>query len=229
MLTIVLFGPEHPGNVGAVARAMQNFGINSLVLIDPKCDHLSDEALHRAVHAKTVLKKAKVAQHKILHQFQVVIGTTSRLGTDYNIRRSPLLPSDLAKKLIKSIPRTKVALVFGRESTGLSNDEVALCDFLVTIPTSKKYPSLNLSHAVAIILYELTKHTAGKDTISPYIPISAREKELLFRLIDKTLDKQQFPTPDKRKTQKKVWRHIIGKGMLTKREAFALFGFFKKL
>jgi tRNA/rRNA methyltransferase len=230
MITVVLLEPEHPGNIGAIARAMQNFGVSSLFIVNPKCDHLSEEAKQRSVHATGILKKAKTGSLLELKKFDIIIGTTARLGTDYNIRRSPLLPSELARKLNTiDLKKRKVALVFGRESTGLSNNEIALCDFLVTIPTDKSYPSLNVSHAVAVILYELTKENIGTETIQPYPPITAREKEELFKIIDARLDETTFPTKEKRETQKKVLRHIIGKAMLTKREAFALFSFLKKV
>jgi TrmH family RNA methyltransferase len=228
MLSIVLIGPEHPGNIGAIARVMDNFNLTSLFLVHPQCDHLSEEATNRATHGITILKKAKTIPLQKLKSFDVIIGTTARVGTDYNIRRSPLLPTDLARK-ISQIKSKKIALVFGRESRGLSNDEIALCDFLVTIPTAKKSPTLNLSHAVAIILYELSRQQLSDELLSPFAPISNDEKKILYSLIDKRLDAMTFPTPHKRETQKKVWRHVLGKAMLTKREAFALLGFFKKL
>lgn len=228
MLSIVLIEPEQPGNIGAISRVMDNFGLTSLVLVNPKCDHHAEEAQKRATHGILILKKAKVIPLKQLSSFDIIIGTTARVGTDYNVRRSPLLPMELAKK-IASIKGKKVALVFGRESHGLSNKEIALCDFIVTIPTAKKTPTLNVSHAVAIILYEIYKLELSLELQKPFTPISSAEKRVLYSLIDKRLDAMQFPTPEKRETQKKVWRHVLGKAMLTKREAFALLGFFKKI
>lgn len=228
MLSLVLIEPETPGNIGAIARVMDNFGITSLVLVNPTCNHLSEEACNRATHGITILKNAKIITEKQLSSFDIIIGTTARVGTDYNIRRSPLLPVDLARKMTM-IKGKKIALVFGRESHGLSNKEIALCDFIVTIPTAKKNPTLNVSHAVAIILYELHRQERSDELLSPFPPISSKEKKIIYTLIDKRLDAMQFTTPEKRETQKTIWRHILGKAMLTKREAFALLGFFKKI
>jgi TrmH family RNA methyltransferase len=119
---------------------MKNFGLSSLILIDPQCDHLSKEALDRASHAAPILKKAKTIKLSGLDKFDVLIGTTAKLGTDYNIPRLPLLPKELGQRLAGLSPSTKVGLLFGRESKGLSNRDIQLCDFTVTIPTSPEYP-----------------------------------------------------------------------------------------
>jgi TrmH family RNA methyltransferase len=121
-----------------------------------------------------------------------------------------------------------VGIVFGREGTGLSNKEVEMCDFVVTIPTSVKYPSMNLSHAATIIFYEIFKaHGTGK--IGEQIKIADKKtKEHLLKLINKRLDSMEFATPSKKKTQQVIWKKIIGKSFLSRREAFALMGFFKK-
>lgn len=218
MLTVVLVGPENAGNVGAVARSMKNFGLKSLVLVDPKCDHLSKEALDRASHAKDILKKAKVLDD--LKGFDTKIATTAVLGTDYNITRSPLLPGQLAGL------RGKTALLFGRESHGLSNEEISRCDFVVTIPASKRYPTMNISHAAAILFYEIFK---SEKPTSHFQPASAKDKEVILKRFDDILDSMKFSTAGKKKTQRKVWKRIIGKSFLTKREAFAVLGFLRKL
>ena len=225
MIHLVLVKPETPGNIGAVARAMANFGFSKLVLVNPKCEHLSKEALDRAKHAKSILKNAKVI--KELKGFDYYVATTSQLGTDYNIPRSPVSPEDLGT-LLKGKQKKNIALVFGPEGAGLSNNEIQKCDFVVTIPSSKKYPALNLSHSVAIILYEIQKNAKGK--VSEHIiPISSKEKTQLLKIIDKVLDNMKFATPSKKRTPKIVWKRLIGKGFLTKREAYALMGFFKKI
>ena len=101
-----------------------------------------------------------------------------------------------------------------------------MCDFVLTIPTSKKYPVLNLSHAVCVVLYSLFDVT--KSCINRYTPASSKDLEQLNILLNKTLDKMEFSTPQKRKTQEVTWKRIFSKAMLTRREAFALMGYFKK-
>jgi len=227
MISIILVEPQTEGNIGAVARVMKNFDFKDLVLINPKADHLAREALDRATHAKTILKKAKVKDFSYLSRFDYLIGTTSMIGSDYNIPRSPLTSQQLAEKISKV--KGKIGLLIGRESTGLNNEEIKKCDFVVAIPASKKYPTMNVSHAVSIILYELFKKL-GKGKINEHINFATKkDKEIILKSINKVLDKIEFSTKEKKETQKIVWKRTIGKGLLTKREAFALIGFFKKL
>jgi TrmH family RNA methyltransferase len=229
MITVILVEPETPGNVGAIARVMANFDVKNLVLVNP-CDYLSSEAIARSLYAQGILKKARVEKNCVFFkEYDLVIGTTCRLGTDYNIKRSPLLPSQLAEKLSQLKKKSKIALVFGRESRGLLNPELKLCDYSVTIPTSKKYASMNVSHAVAVVLYELTKKERGKEIVAPYTLASAKEKEQLEKLMNETIALLPFGTPQKFETQRIVWKQMIGKAQLTKREAFALFGYVRKV
>jgi len=223
MITIVLVEPRNSGNLGAVARAMANFGFEKLVLVNPKCNPMSKTAKNRAKWAQDVLKKADVTRDfGYLKRFSTLIATTGKLGTDYNIPRSPITPENLSK-----IAQKNTAIVFGRENTGLTNEEINLCDFVVTIPASKKYPVMNLSHAVAVVLYELAKN---RENISSHIVFAAKkEKQQLMKMLNKALDRMDFATKEKKNTQIKVWKRMIGKSFLTKREAFALMGFLRKI
>jgi tRNA/rRNA methyltransferase len=229
MISIVLVGIETAGNVGSIARVMKNFGLSELVLVDPKCKHDSKEAWDRASHARDVLKKAVVADFSYLKRYDYLIGTTAKLGTDYNIPRIPMTPAELALKLGEVDKKAKIAILFGRESFGLLNEELQKCDFTVTIPTSKIYPTMNVSHAVAVVLYELFKGELEANVKERYTPISGKEKEVALQKVDNILNKMHFATPEKRETQKRLWKRMIGKAMLTKREAFALLGFLRKL
>ena len=155
-----------------------------------------------------------------------VVGTTGRLGNDYNLPRTPLTPAQLAAKLVAA--EGKVALLFGRESDGLSNKEIEACDFTISIPANPDYPVLNLSHAVAILLYEVTKERGGGELKEVFPLVKAEEKAQLKKLIDEALDSYDFTTDDKRETQRVLWHRLVGKSFLTQREAMALMGFFKK-
>jgi tRNA/rRNA methyltransferase len=223
MITVILVEPEHSGNVGAIARVMANFNLKNLVLINPKCNHLDEEAQGRSKHARDVLKKAKIMDFSCLKDFDYVIGTSAIIGTDYNIPRCPLTPEELALKLKDR--KSTFALVFGREGSGLSNEEISKCDFMVKIPSSTDYPTLNISHAAAIIFYALFKEKSFS-----HIPaISHQEKEIILGKIDNLLKDMDFTTPQKKVTQKITWKKILGKAMLTKREAFVVLGFLRKL
>ena len=228
MISVVLVEPETAGNVGAVARAMRNFGLSRLVLVKPKCNHLGIDAMSRAKHAKAVLKKAVVAKSfSVVNDFDTSVATTSALGSDSNVSRIPLTPEQLAEKL-KGTGRRKVALVFGREGDGLRNSEIMKCDFVVSIPSSVKYRALNLSHATVILFYELSKNSGMQKVETHQVPASSKEKDVIFGFIDSLLDRMTFRFEARKRTQKKIWRRVIGKAMLSRREAFAVIGFFKK-
>ena len=218
MLSVILVRAENPGNIGAIARAMANFDLKNLILVNPRCKHLDQEARNRAKHAQDILKKAKVV--KKIPQMDYLIATTAITGTTYN-PRSPLTP----KQLSEMIPKEgKIGLLIGPESSGLSNKEILAADFVVTIPSSKKYPTLNVSHACSIIFYELFKKEKTINELA-----SSKDKEIALSYINKILDEMDFSTKEKKQTQRIVWKRILGKGFLTKREAFTLIGFFKKL
>ena len=228
MIEIILMEPEISGNIGAIARVMKNFGFKDLVLINPKCDHLSQEARNRAKHANDLLRNAKIEKKGYLKSYDYLIGTTASLGTDYNIPRSPISPEQLGEKL-SAIKKSKIGLLFGREGQGLTNKEIQKCDFIVTIPTPKEYPTLNISHSLSIILYEIFKKLNKKTTISHISPASKKEKEIILKLVDDVLNRLEFATKEKKETQRIIWKRMIGKAMLTKREAFALLGFLRKV
>lgn len=218
MLNVILVKPENSGNIGAVSRVMANFNLKNLILVNPKCNHLSQEARNRAKHSQLILKKAKVV--KKIPKMDYLVATTAIRGTAYN-PRSPLTPTQLSSIIPKN---KKIGLLIGPESSGLSNKEILSADFVVTIPTSKKYSTLNVSHACAVLFYELFNKEKTINELA-----SLKDKEVLLDNINKTLDKMKFSTSDKKKTQKIVWKRIIGKSFLTKREAFTLIGFFKKV
>lgn len=227
-LRVILMRSEHPGNIGAVARSMANFGYTDLVLVSPQVNHLDEEALRRAKHAGKILKNAHVISSLQEAQCDWLIATSGLLGSDENIPRIPLTPTEIATRIAGMKGRT-VGILFGPESSGLTNEEIASADAFISIPTHPSYPILNVSHAVAIILYTFFCATQEQQRKDIYTPISGKDKEILLGLVDKTLDGLDFPTPDKRETQKKVWHRFIGKSFLTRRESFALMGFFKKL
>ena len=162
-IRIVLVATSHPGNIGAAARAMKNMGLGQLVLVAPKT-WPALEALSMAGSALDVIDAARVVDtlQEALADCQLVIGTSARLR---NMPVPLLDPAACAAEVIAQMPTQRVALVFGREASGLSNDELLLCHYHVHIPVSEAYPSLNLAAAVMVLCYELRKtalaQTAG--------------------------------------------------------------------
>ena len=229
MLSVIIIEPENAGNTGAIARIMANFGFGKLVLIDPKCDITTDEARGRAMHGRHVLDDAVTGGMELLDSFDHLVATTAKLGTDYNIPRSPVKPAELGDLIAELSPDASVGLVIGRESHGMSNEEIERCDFVTAIPADASYPTMNISHAVAILLYEIFIRSNSAKTGDQIIPAGRQEKDAFFRELHSLLDTLEFSTEEKLATQKTVWRKLIGKSMLTKRELFALFGLLRKL
>ena len=234
MLTLILVETEHAQNLGAVCRVMANFGFDKLVLINPKCNTDDIDALIRAKHeALPILKNAKTCNFSVLDEFDYLIGTTARNGSPYHIQRSPLTPEECARLLedegLLKNPKINVGLLIGREGHGLFNEEIKKCDYVVTIPTHPKYATMNVSHAVGVLLYELYKKAGSEKIQQRYLKASVQEKEVLMKILESVLKKTPFETEGKRETQRSVWKRMIGKAVLTKREIFALIGFLKKL
>jgi len=225
-ISIVLMEPENEGNIGAVARVMKNFDFSQLVLVKPACNVKSDACKARAKHAQDILKKAKVV--KRIPRFDYIIATTSKLGTDYNIPRSPINPEQLAEK-ISSLKKIEIGLLFGREGQGLSNKEILASDFVLHIPTGKKYPTMNLSHSVAIVLYELHKKIGQQQVREQITPIDEKDKKIIMKMFNTLFHQLTFTTKEKKETQRRVWKRIISTSFMTKREAYAVMGFLKKL
>ncbi|MDZ8024520.1 MAG: RNA methyltransferase [Nostoc sp. DcaGUA01] len=161
-LRIVLVEPAGPINLGAIARVMKNFGLHNLLLVNPQCDPLSAEALMMAVHAKEILESAVVVATlpEALHGCVRAIATTGRVRS-WEI---PLENPRTALPWLLEEPEKPVALIFGREDRGLSNEELNYAQRFVFIPTNENYLSLNLATAVAICCYELSQSTQEPKT-----------------------------------------------------------------
>lgn len=158
-IRIVLVQTTHPGNIGAAARAMKNMGLQKLVLVNPK-DYPSGVALGRAASALDILDNAEVTDslEEAIADCGLVIGTSAR---SRSIPWPVVDPVDCAEKLVAASGQNDVALVFGREDRGLSNEELQLCQFHVQIPTNDEYSSLNVAAAVMVLCYEIRKAALG--------------------------------------------------------------------
>jgi len=228
MIDVILVEPRTQKNLGSVARVMKNFEFSQLVLINPKCK-VGVEARKTAKHAQEILVGAKIKSNSHLKKYDYLIGTTAILGTDYNIPRNPINAKQAAEKVGGLEKKIKVGLLIGREASGLTNEEIEMCDVLINIPSSKRYPTLNVSHAVSILLYEIFQSSTKIKTNSHINIATKKEKDVIMKFLNKILNQLDFQTKEKKETQKKVWRRIIGKALLTKREAYAVLGFLRKI
>ena len=222
MFRIILVEPIYEFNIGMVARAMKNFGFNELYIVNPKS--LGEEARKYASHAVDILEKAKIVKtlKEALNDIDLSIATTGVIGGDYNVLRIAMPIQELSK-LIKY--HGKVAIIFGREDHGLSNEEIALCDVLATIPTSKEYPIMNLSHAVTVVLYEITRNQIR---IKKYRLAKKNERKLIEKFFTETLKHTKLQE-HKMKTSELVFSRILSRSFLTGREAYTLIGCFRKI
>jgi len=152
-IRIVLVQTSHPGNIGATARAMKNMGLSNLYLVSPK-DFPSGVALGRAASALDVLDNAVVVDtlEAAIADCGLVIGTSAR---SRGIPWPMVTPEECGEKLVAACRQNSVALVFGREDSGLSNEELRQCHFHVQIPTNPAYSSLNVAAAVMVLCYEI--------------------------------------------------------------------------
>jgi len=164
-LIVVLVECEYDENLGLIARTMKNFGFNELRLVNPKADKESPKAKSRAMHSMEILKKARVfnSLERALQDADYSVATTAVSSKRPGQARKALTPKGLAEKF--SSTTSKLALVFGRESNGLTNKEIKKCDFVASIPASKEHSVLNISHACAIFFYEL--HSERKKKLFP--------------------------------------------------------------
>ena len=207
---------------------MMNFNIHQLVLVNPCA--IDDEAYIRSVHATRILDNAIIVDsfEKAIKDVDVVAGT-SAIYTDSEKKhvRIPMVIDDFIQK-ISEIKGT-VGLVFGREDYGLYNNELALCDILVTIPTSETYASMNLSHAVSLLLYHVYVLMKKEDEL-PHKPrrIDGEEKRLLLDSFAHLLDVIEYPEHKKEKT-KVMFTRMMGRALPTKWEYHTLMGVFQQI
>ena len=214
MYTVVFIEPESSGNIGALARVMKNFGLRDLILVNPQCT-IDREAKTRAKHAFDVIEKARIVKgFDKIGDFDFVIGTTGKIVAGYDEVRHSITPRELAKQ-IKN--KNKIALVFGREGIGLKNEELSVCDIVVHIPTDHRYPVMNVSHAAAVVFYEL--FSADKRFGSG---ASSREKKILFDHFEKILNRLEG-IRDKKKVAK-VFRNVMNRAMIEGKEAHTIAG-----
>jgi TrmH family RNA methyltransferase len=223
-IEVVLVRPQSEGNVGAIARAMMNFGLKELVLVDPECE-IGVEARRRAMHAaEPVLDRAKVFKSlaRALARADMVVGTTGvKTKNPKKFDRISLTPREFVDK-IRGF-EGKVAILFGQEDFGLDRKTISKCDLLVTIPTSEEYPIMNVSHAAAVIFYELFQAGAP---VWKSKRAARLEIDLLVRQFESLLDAIEYPMHKRRKTTV-MFRRMMGRAVLSKWEYHVMMGVLK--
>jgi TrmH family RNA methyltransferase len=221
---IVLVEPEKAGNIGAVARSMKNFALSDLWIVNPKTP-VTMEARAFAMHGYDVLKKAKTVRtlKQALRRLNLVAGTSAIVATSRsNITRVPITPIDLAHRIATF--EGNVGIVLGRESSGLSNEEMEYCDLMVTIPANRDYNVLNIASAASIIFYELFRARAVRP--GPPLASQAVKGQLLIEF--SKLMTRGGVQRHKRSLAHRSFRNIISRSFITRREASLLVGVLRR-
>ncbi|MHA2037137.1 MAG: RNA methyltransferase [Promethearchaeota archaeon] len=241
--TIILIRPEHAANIGSIARIMANFEFENLVIFNPiaKAEHIFSYHTHGfAMHGKNILMNADLIElekdenhvsklKKYLEQFDMIIATTSKGKRYSNIQRLAIFPDNL--DLPPSQKPFKVAILFGKESHGLDNEEIGLVDVILRIPTGSSYPTLNLSHSCGIILYEIFKKVnninigRGKN---PVLLTSRENRQSLLKIVDKLIEKLKIRNHKKEKVYF-AFRNVFERAIMSRKELSLITGVFSKL
>lgn len=230
---VVLVRPHYPGNVGSVARAMSNFGLRQLTLVEPHADVNTLEARRLATHGLHILDAAVTVGtlDDAVADCRVVIGTSGHVEGVFRTHGYGR-PEEMLPGLVAALPDGPCALVFGPEPSGLSNVEVARCHGLIRIPTDSANSSLNLSHAVTVCLYELRRAwlaaqgvgTHPTQRIAPFA-----DQERMFARLREALEAVHFVWGTKGDALFHAVRHLIARARPSPNEVRILYGLARQL
>ena len=226
----ILVRPQIGENIGSVARAIKNFNIKHLRIVNPRCNWPNQKALATSVGAKDILKSAKIynSVEKSIGDLDIVFASSSRIR---KVNKKTISITNLKKKIKKG---KKIGILFGPEASGLSNDEISCADYLVKIPSNKKFSSLNLSHSAIIFCFEIFKFFSGKKNQykTGYNSKLANKSEVnkFLSFIFKALDKKGFLQPKhKRQSMIRNINNIFHRLNLSDQEIRILLGIFTTL
>ena len=230
---VVLVRPHYPGNLGAVARAMCNFGLSQLTLVEPFADPKSEEARRLSTHGEHILESAVIVPtlDEAVADCGVVLATSANVEGLYRTHNYGR-PEEILPAAIESLGDGPCALVFGPEPSGLSNAEIARCHGLIRILTDSRCASLNLSHAVAIVLYELRRLWMQSDggasrptqKVAPFA-----DQERMFDSLRDALERIHFLWGPKTDSLMHAVRHLIVRARPSPNEVRILFGLARQL
>ncbi len=226
MIKVVLVRPRDSRNVGAVCRAMKNMGVNSLsIVMDDLIDPVKAEIL--AIHASDVLDNAEIytSLEEAIKGASLVAGITRRRGKWR--KYFSVTPEEMARKAL-SVEKGWTALVFGDEISGLTDADLSVCNLAVKIPSSPEFPSLNLSHAVQVVVYEIFK-ASDKKLARSYQPVGWERLDTLASSMVDSLKEIGFFKQVTGNDMKIFFRDILGRALISEGEAKRIEKIFKKI
>jgi len=197
-IDIVMVGTTHPGNIGAAARAMNNMCFTNLTLVDPQCP-VGEIAYARSSGAHAILdqRKSVASLPEAIAEAQLVIGMTAR---QRSLPWPELGPHEMSEMIAEKGKNTRVAVIFGREHSGLTNDELAFCNYMVSIPTNPNFSSLNVASAIQVMCYEIYRTLSELTKESPPALVepmaSAGDLAGYFSHLEQVLVETEFLDPD---------------------------------
>jgi tRNA/rRNA methyltransferase len=231
-LIVILVKPKGPINIGSVARAMMNFGFSKLRLVAPAKGYLSLPARKMALTAFSVVEKAQVFDdlNSALADVQVAFGTTRRFG---KYRKHFATPAGAAGKIRELSDNVSCALVMGPEDTGLETKDLDLCQHFIYIPTHEGYPSMNLSHALSVLLYEIFKgcdqDKAESGVSVPRNLANIDDLEHMYDHMRETFLSIDFLDPQSPEHLLRVFRRIFGAAGLSSRDVRIIRGLMRRI
>ena len=226
----ILVRPQLGENIGATARALKNFSLSKLRIVNPRDGWPNQKAIATSVDAKDILQSSRIytSLDKSVGDLDIIFATTSRMR---KVNKKIISIFDLNKKLKN---KQKIGIIFGPENSGLSNDELNCADYIVKIPTNKKFSSLNLSHSVILFCFQLFVFFSKKNFIykSNYKSSRASKSEVnkFLKFIIQSLDKRGFLQPGhKRQSMIRNIENIFYRTNLSGQEIRILLGIFSTL
>jgi len=224
---IVLVGTSHPGNIGSAARAMKVMGFKQLALVSPRCE-VTEESYALASKGADIVEQIihYDSLDDALADVSIAFGASARIrGFEWQLE-APREAAERSARILNEQSNAKVAWVFGREDSGLSNDELSRCQYLMHIPTSADYSSLNVASAVQIACYEQRLSLLdSSDTCTGEVMATRHEYESLIQHFERTMTSTGFHDPSKPMQTIMKLRHLLNKAELTRAEASLLRGF----
>ena len=225
----ILFKPQLAENIGSCARALKNFNFTKLKIVSPKINFPNEKVLATSVGAKDIINSSKIYNsfEEAIKDMNCIIATSSRIRK----KNYKYLSIDELKKINF---KKKVAIIFGPEASGLTNHELSYANYLVKLPTNKNFQSINISHSVILICFEIFKILNKKiekfNSRHKYKTINKKELNKFIKFLVKSLDQIGFLQPDhKRKSMIENMRTIFHKMNLSDKEMRILLGIFSSL
>ena len=208
-VVIILAGTKHPGNIGSAARAMANMGLGRLVLAAPNCE-INEESRRMAKAGTYVLNAALIypSLADAVSKIHMLVGTTGKTG---GYRSDPLTPRNLAPKILEQAVEQTVGILFGPEDTGLVDEDLRICRFLIRIPTSRQAGSINLAQAVMVVSYELMLGSIRHKPGGALRLAPIEQTEAMYEQLQEALLKIGFLHPQNARHMMFAIRRLLGR------------------